>query len=211
MSVEMGGRWEAGLAVIERQQHPGRMSDQPPRREATYEDLEKLPSNVVGELVDGELYASPRPALRHALAATVLGGELVGPFGLGKGGPGGWLLLDEPELHLGRDVLVPDMAGWRRERVPEMPDTVGFTLPPDWVCKVLSPSTTVLDRGRKMGVYARQGVKHLWLVDPGAQMLEVYRLEGGRWLLLATHVGAVEVRAEPFEALALELGALWAR
>ncbi|WP_224248975.1 Uma2 family endonuclease [Hyalangium gracile] len=187
------------------------MSDQPPRSGAAYEDLEKLPPNVIGELVGGELYVSPRPASRHALATTVLADELVGPFGRGKGGPGGWLLLFEPELHLGQDVLVPDLAGWRRERMPEMPDTVGFTLPPDWACEVLSPSTTVLDRGRKMGVYAREGVKHLWLVDPAARMLEVYRLEGGRWLLLGTHVGQVEVRAEPFEALALELGALWAR
>ncbi|HSP80473.1 MAG TPA: Uma2 family endonuclease [Myxococcaceae bacterium] len=187
------------------------MSDQPPKPEATYEDLEKLPSHLTGELVGGELYASPRPSSRHILAATVLGAELGGPFGQGRGGPGGWLLLDEPELHLGRDVLVPDLAGWRRERMPEMPDTVGFTLAPDWVCEVLSPSTATLDRGRKMGVYAREGVKHLWLVDAEAQLLEVYRLEDGRWLLLGTHVGAETVRAEPFEALALELGVLWAR
>jgi Uma2 family endonuclease len=187
------------------------MGEQPPRREATYEDIEKLPPNVVGELVDGELYVSPRPASRHAMATTMLGGELVGPFSRGKGGPGGWLILDEPELHLGSNVLVPDMAAWRRERMPELPDTVGLTLAPDWVCEVLSPSTTVLDRGRKMRVYAREGVRHAWLVDPVAQMLEVYRQEGGRWVQLDTHVGAVSVRAEPFEALALELGALWTR
>jgi Uma2 family endonuclease len=187
------------------------MSEQPPRREATYEDIERLPPNVVGELVDGELYVSPRPALKHSLAASVLGGELVGPFGRGRGGPGGWLILDEPELHLGRNVLVPDLAGWRRERMPELPYTVGAKLAPDWLCEVLSPSTTQLDRGRKMGVYAREGVQHAWLIDPVAQMLEVYRLAAGRWVLLGTHVGAAEVRAEPFEALALELGALWAR
>lgn len=112
---------------------------------------------------------------------------------------------------MNQDVLVPDIAGWRRERMPEMPDTVGFTLAPDWLCEVLSPSTAALDRGRKLRVYAREGVKHVWLVDPEVQVLEVYRLEGWRWLLLDTYVGAASVRAEPFEALSLELGALWAR
>jgi Uma2 family endonuclease len=185
------------------------MGEQPPRREATYEDIEKLPPHVVGELVDGELYVSPRPAFPHAQAASVLVGELMGPFYRGKGGPGGWRILVEPELHLGRDVLVPDVAGWRRERLPELPKTVGAKLAPDWVCEVLSPSTTALDRGRKMRVYAREGVRHAWLVDPVARTLEVYRLEGGRWVLLDTHVGAVSVRAEPFEALELELAALW--
>ncbi len=211
MNNGMGVEWGQGLAVTEGAPHPVSMSDQPPRRGATYEDLEKLPPNVIGELVGGELYVSPRPAVRHAFATSMLADELVGPFGRGKGGPGGWVILFEPELHLARDVLVPDLAGWRRERMPEVPDTVGITLSPDWACEVLSPSTTALDRGRKMGVYAREGVKHLWLVDPAAQTLEVYRLEGGRWWLLGTHVGTVDVRAEPFEAIALELGALWAR
>jgi Uma2 family endonuclease len=211
MSEFTGGQWEAGLAATETRQHPEHMSDQPPRRGATYEELAGLPSNVVGELVGGELYVSPRPALRHCLAASVLTAELIGPFGRGKGGPGGWVILAEPELHLGRDVLVPDVAGWRRERMPEVPETVSTPLAPDWVCEVLSPSTTVLDRGQKMKVYAAEGVKHVWLVDPTARMLEVYRLESGRWLLLGTHVASGVVRAEPFEALALELGALWAR
>ncbi|MDY7226320.1 Uma2 family endonuclease [Hyalangium rubrum] len=187
------------------------MSEQPPRREATYEDLEKLPPEVIGELVDGELFASPRPAMKHSRVTIVLSGKLMDPFDHGTGGPGGWLLLYEPELHLRRNVLVPDLAGWRRERMPELPDTVGATLAPDWVCEVLSPSTMKLDRGRKMGVYAREGVKHLWLMDPVAQLLEVYRLEGGRWLLLGTHEGNATVRAEPFEVLDLELGAVWAR
>ena len=211
MNEGMDGRWEEGLARLQRARHPGRMSDEPLRREASYEDLEKLPAHVVGELVGGELYVSPRPASRHTRAASRLGGVLMGPFDHGLGGPGGWVLLYEPELHLGRDVLVPDLAGWRRERMPELPDTAAFTLAPDWLCEVLSPSTAALDRGRKMGVYAREGVRHLWLVDPLVQLLEVYRLEDGRWLLLGTHAGEVEVRAEPFEALGLPLGALWAR
>jgi Uma2 family endonuclease len=186
------------------------MSDEPPRGEATYADLEALPPHVVGELVGGRLYVSPRPALRHSRAASRLGQRLA-PAERGPGTPGGWILLDEPELHLGRDVLVPDLAGWRRERMPELPDTVGVTLAPDWVCEVLSPSTAALDRTQKMGVYAREAVRHLWLVDPLLQLLEVYRLEAGRWSLLEAHSGAVTVRAEPFEALTLALGDLWER
>jgi len=207
----MGGQVEVELATLERDSHPEDMSEQPPRREATYEDLEKLPPEVIGELVGGVLYASPRPALRHSRAITVLTGSLEGPFDRGQAGPGGWLLLVEPELHLNQDVLVPDLAGWRRERVPEMPDTAAFTLAPDWVCEVLSPSTLRLDRAVKMGVYALAGVKHLWLVDPVAQMLEVYRAEGHQWLLLDTHVGAKPVQAPPFDSVVLELGAVWAR
>lgn len=191
--------------------HPSDMSDEPPRREATYEDLEKLPPNVVGELMGGELYASPRPAFRHSRAASQLMFDLVGPFDRARGGPGGWLFLMEPELHLGRDVLVPDLAGWRRERMPELPDVVGCTLVPDWACEVLSPSTERLDRTRKMAVYAREGLRHLWLVDPVPRTLETYRLEGSRWVLLGAYGGEESVRAEPFEALALELGVLWAR
>ncbi|MCL2777658.1 MAG: Uma2 family endonuclease, partial [Polyangiaceae bacterium] len=99
---------------------------------ATYADLEALPPNMVGEILHGVLYAFPRPASRHARATSILGGELIAPFDRGKGGPGGWILLDEPELHFGADVLVPDIAGWRRERMPEMPDAPWFALAPDW-------------------------------------------------------------------------------
>ncbi|MBN9681531.1 MULTISPECIES: Uma2 family endonuclease [unclassified Corallococcus] len=180
------------------------------RKPATYADLEALPSNQVGEIVNGELYASPRPAARHASAAFELGGELRNPFGRGRGGPGGWLFLPEPELHLGKDVLVPDLAGWRRERVPKMPDVVGITMAPDWLCEVLSPSTARLDRFRKLPIYAREGVKHVWLVDPLQYTLEVFRLlEGSHYLLVGTHQDSETVHAEPFEALPLELRVLW--
>ncbi len=206
----MSTRGEERLAGLGGGPHSGDMSDEPPRGEATYADLEALPPHVVGELVGGRLYVSPRPALRHSRAASRLGQRLA-PAERGPGTPGGWILLDEPELHLGRDVLVPDLAGWRRERMPELPDTVGVTLAPDWVCEVLSPSTAALDRTQKMGVYAREAVRHLWLVDPLLQLLEVYRLEAGRWSLLEAHSGAVTVRAEPFEALTLALGDLWER
>jgi Uma2 family endonuclease len=178
-------------------------------RPATYDDLVAVPDHLVAEIVDGELWTSPRPTLRRAAASSELGHQLGPPFHRGRGGPGGWLILDEPELHLGDQTLVPDLAGWRRERMPAVPDTPYATLAPDWVCEVLSPSTVQFDRGKKLRVYAEYGVKHAWLVDPIARSLEVLRLEDGRWTPLDTHVGNVSVRAKPFEALELDLGALW--
>lgn len=176
---------------------------------ATYEDLLKVPNEKVAEIVDGELYVSPRPAGPHTLAASVLGVDLGGPFHHGRGGPGGWWIVDEPELHLGEDIVVPDLAGWRRERMPEFPKTAFFTLAPDWLCEVLSPSTERLDRARKLRVYAREGVGHAWLVNPEARTLEVYRRSEERWLLLATHASDALVRAEPFDAIELDLLPLW--
>lgn len=181
----------------------------PAKKAATYEDLFSLPEHVVGEIVGGELHVSPRPAARHALASSTLGGALHGPFHRGHDGPGGWILLDEPELHLGGDILVPDLAGWRRERMPVLPDAAYFTLAPDWVCEVLSPSTASFDRKDKLPIYAREKVVHAWLVDPLLKLLEVYKLLDGRWTLLSTHANADRVRAEPFEAVELELGSLW--
>ena len=178
-------------------------------RPATYEDLLKVPDIMVAEIVDGELHASPRPAPPHASAAFVLGGGLV-PVSQGKhGGPGGWWILPEPELHLGRDVLVPDLAGWRRARMPDMPRTPYFPLAPDWVCEILSPSTASLDRLKKLAIYAREQVAHAWLVDPLARTLEVLRLEAGRWTILATHGDSEVVRAEPFAEIELALAPLW--
>jgi Uma2 family endonuclease len=162
----------------------------PVKRRATYDDLLQVPPHRVAEIVDGDLHVSPRPASRHALASSRLGSELGPPFDRGRGGPGGWWILDEPELHFGEDVVVPDLAGWRRERMPEFPGTAFFTLAQDWACEVVSPGTERLDRAKKMPVYARENVSHLWLVNPVARTLEVYRLAEGRWLLLATHEGA---------------------
>ncbi|MFP2907881.1 Uma2 family endonuclease [Pyxidicoccus sp. 3LFB2] len=184
------------------------MSDRP-RTESVYEALENLPEHLVGQIIDGELHVSPRPRTVHSRAAGELFRKL-GPFGEDEG-PGGWLHLLEPELHLGREVLVPDIAGWRRERMPEMPDVVGVELAPDWVCEVLSPSTEALDRGRKLAVYAREEVKHLWFVDPRSRTLEVYRLEGKRWKQLGVFTDNAVVHAEPFEALPLDLAPLWKR
>jgi Uma2 family endonuclease len=179
------------------------------KRRATYDDLLKVPAPMVAEIVDGELYASPRPAPRHAVAATVLVSNLNPPFQQGRGGPGGWWILVEPELHFGEDVLVPDIAGWKRERLACMPEEAYFTLSPDWVCEVISPATEKLDRGRKMTVYARERVAHAWLVNPLARTLEILRLEGERWVVAASHGGEDTVRAEPFEAVAIELPAVW--
>lgn len=182
-----------------------------PKTHATDADLEAVPPHLVAERVEGELYVSPRPALRHARAQGALHHVLYAPFDQGRGGPGGWLLLLEPELHLSEDILIPDLAGWRRERMPEMPDEAAATLAPDWVCEVLSPSTETLDREKKMKAYAREGVRHLWLVDPPRQSLEVYGLDDDHWAPLGTYSGQSYVRAEPFTPLLLELGALWTR
>ncbi|MCE9669010.1 Uma2 family endonuclease [Myxococcus stipitatus] len=180
-----------------------------PKRPATYEDLVALPEHLVGQIVDGELIVMSRPASAHGRASSRLYGELYGVFERGRGGPGGWLFIVEPELHFGQDVLVPDLAGWRRERMPEMPDVPFFTQAPDWVCEVLSPSTATLDRVRKKRIYAREGVKYVWLVDPKARTLEAYRGEGHQWVALGTHPGDQRARVEPFEELELELGRLW--
>lgn len=176
---------------------------------ATYEDLIALPDNVVGEIVDGELVARPRPSARHARVAASLAGELVGPFDRGRGGPGGWIVLFEPELHIVEQVLVPDVAAWRRAKMPEVPDVPFLELAPDWVCEILSPSTALLDRTRKMDHYRAAEVRNVWLLDPKLTTVEIYRLDGDGWRLVGTHAGATKVRAEPFEAFELDLGALW--
>jgi Uma2 family endonuclease len=181
----------------------------PQRRPATYEDLCAVPDHLVAEIIDGELYTSPRPAPQHADASSGLGGALRGPFDRGRGGPGGWRILDEPELHVGRDVLVPELAGWRRERLPRLPGEAYFTLSPDWVCEVLSQSTAALDRVKKLNIYGREAVSHVWLIDPIAQTVEVLRLESGRWLIVGTFAGAGAIRAEPFDALEIDLTLLW--
>jgi Uma2 family endonuclease len=187
------------------------MSGLPKRREATYEDLLALPDEVVGQIVEGELHATHRPAIDHQRASSILGVRLGDPFDIGGGGAGGWWIVDEPELHLGRNVLVPDLAGWRRERLPALPREAFFTLAPDWVCEVLSPATARLDRLKKLAIYAREGVGHAWLVDPALETLEVFRRQGEAWLLVLTAGGDDVVRAEPFDAIELTLTGLWIR
>ena len=178
-------------------------------RKATYQDVLNAPPNMVAEVVAGTLHTQPRPAMRHAWASSRLGMKIGSPFNLGDGGPGGWAILFEPELHLGEDIVVPDIAGWRRETMPEYPDAAYCTIAPDWVCEVLSPSTRRLDQGEKRDIYAREGVRHLWFVDPDARMLEAFELHEGIWLLLTTLVGDVPVSLPPFDAITFPLDALW--
>lgn len=180
-------------------------------RLASYEDILELPEHLVGEILHGALYTHPRPAPKHARAYSALGYLIGGPYDGGLGGPGGWWIIDEPELHLGGDILVPDLAGWRRERLPTLPETSWFELSPDWVCEILSPSTAASDRAVKMPIYAREQVPFLWLIDPNARTLEAYARQGnGRWRLLDTLSDDAGVSQPPFEATRFSLASLWA-
>ncbi len=173
------------------------------------------PETMVAEVIDGELSLMPRPKPRHSRAAGEVHGELRGPFDRGRGGPGGWVFLPEPEPHLGPkpDIVVPDVAGWRRERFPtgalddDAPGAI--TVAPDWVCEVLSEGTEARDRGKKRRIYRREKVGHYWLVDPREKSLEVYRLVDGKWVEVDTYEGDVVIRAEPFDAVDFDLSALW--
>ena len=177
-----------------------------------YQQLEALPEGLTGEILDGQLHTQPRPAGPHARAETELSIDIGSSYGRGRGGPGGWWILVEPEIHFVTDqeVAVPDLAGWRRERMPRIPQGHRFTVVPDWVCEILSPATASKDREIKMPLYARFGVGHAWLVDPTARTLEAYRLEDDAWLLMAKASGADRLAAEPFAALELDLSNLWA-
>lgn len=183
------------------------------RRRALYEAYQNVPPHQHAEIIRGTLYVMPRPAPRHAHAASALGVKLGAPFQFGDNGPGGWWILDEPELQLVPfEPMVPDLAGWRVERMPELPETAYFTLVPDWVCEVLSPSTAAIDRGEKLPIYAEAGVPHVWLVDPIAKTLEVHTLgDGARWREVRLHQGDVRVRAAPFDAIELDLASLWSK
>jgi Uma2 family endonuclease len=181
----------------------------PARRRATYQDVLDAPDDKIAEIVHGELYLSSRPRFKHSSVAASLTVELGARFQHGRGEPGGWVLLFEPELHLGDDVLVPDLAGYRYERLPVIEDVPFETLAPDWVCEVLSRSTQKLDRIDKMASYAAAGVKHAWLVHPIRRTLEVFRLYRGTWRAVATHQDDERVRAKPFEAIELDLALLW--
>lgn len=182
---------------------------QTPRRKATYQDVLDAPPNKVAEVIAGTLHTHPRPAMRHARASSILGGELVSPFDRGRGGPGGWWIIDEPELHLSDDILVPDLAGWKRETMPTYPDLAFCTIAPDWACEVLSPSTVRIDRHEKAAIYAREGISHLWFVDPATRTLEVMELRDGHWVLLTTLADDAPVSQPPFEAITFPLDALW--
>ena len=185
------------------------MAANPATKRATYQDVLDAPRGLVAEVLDGELHTHPRPLGPHAEAASVLGMDIGGAFHRGRGGPGGWIILDEPELHLGDDILVPDLGGWRRERLPAVPDAAFFELAPDWACEVLAPGTALIDRRQKLPIYAREQVRHVWLVDPKATSGEVFRLDADSYRLAAVHGEADVVRFEPFDAIELTLSALW--
>ena len=176
-----------------------------------YQQLEALPQNMTGEIINGQLYAQPRPASPHALAGSGLGSDLYSAYHRGRDGPGGWWILDEPEVHFIRDteVLVPDIAGWQRVRMPRLPRDHRFEIAPDWVCEILSPSTAKTDRVIKMPVYAHYGVAYLWLVDPLAHTLEAFALRDGQWTVIGLFQDRDVVRVEPFTAIAIELSGLW--
>ena len=188
------------------------MSGSGPKRPAPYEDLLKVPENLIAELIDGEIVTSPRPAGRHAAASSILQSTVSAAFDRRGGGtPGGWVILFEPELHIVGQILVPDVAGWRHESMPVLPDAAFIEIAPDWVCEVLSPSTAALDRTRKIHHYARAGVSHLWFLDPQPETLEVFRLDGGSWRLVTSVAGPVRIAAEPLEAIEMDLARVWAR
>ncbi len=177
---------------------------------ATYQDVLDAPPHKVAEVVYGTLYTHPRPAMPHAWASSGLGSKLGEPFNFRRDGPGGWWIVDEPELHLGDDIVVPDLAGWRRERMPEFPDAAYCALAPDWACEVLSPSTLALDRGAKQTICAREKVRHLWFVDPDARSLEAFELLSGSWVPLSKLTGDALVSLPPFDAVQFSLSDLWA-
>ncbi|MBL8920603.1 MAG: Uma2 family endonuclease [Myxococcaceae bacterium] len=167
---------------------------------ATFADLDQVPETMIGQIIDGALLVLPRPALPHAQTTSNAGADINGRFGRARP-PGGWWILDEPELRLSADALVPDLAGWRRERLPALPSEPFLALAADWVLEVLSPSTASIDRIAKARVYAREGVRWLWFIDPLARTIEVNRLEAGGWLRVGAFHGGEPLRAEPFEAV----------
>jgi Uma2 family endonuclease len=176
---------------------------------ASYQDLVNLPENIVGEIINGQLETHPRPAPKHALAAGSIGDELVSPFQKGRNGPGGWWILPEPECHLASHVLVPDLAGWRKQRLPTLPETAWFEIVPDWVCEILSSSTSRIDRIVKMPLYAELEVNYLWLIDPVLQTLEAYQLKNRHWVLTASFADDSTISIAPFSEHTFSLSVLW--
>ena len=181
----------------------------PAKKLASYADLEAGPPHLVAEIIYGVLETHPRPVFPHARASSLLGYLLIGPYDFGRNGPGGWHFLDAPELHLGRNVVVPDIAGWRRERLPYIPDVAFSTLAPDWVCEVLSPATARFDRGAKRDIYGEAGVSYLWLIDPRERVLEAFHRTNGNWLLAGVATGSDAVKLPPFDAVAFSLDDLF--
>jgi len=178
-------------------------------KKASYEDLFAVPETMTGEIIDGELIVSPRPSRRHSEAASSLVGEIVPPYKFGRGGPGGWIIQHEPEIAFATDILVPDLAGWRRERFPVEEGHNWISVAPDWVCEVLSPSTFRRDKIQKMRIYGQHQVAYAWLIDPESKILEAYALEGQRWVVLGVYGEGETIRVPPFEEIDIDLSNLW--
>jgi len=183
---------------------------EPAKKRASYEDLYTIPENMTGEIIEGEMIVTPRPSRRHVFTATALGARVTSPYQFGEGGgPGGWIILIEPEIGLGEDILVPDLAGWRRERLTASEDHNWISVCPDWICEVLSPGTLRTIRVKKLRIYAQHGVPHLWLIDPTGKTLEVYRFQSGSFTVAGVYAENDKVRADPFRELEIDLSALW--
>ena len=186
------------------------MSSSAPKR-VTYQDLLDLPENVIGEIIEGQLITSPRPSGTHVAVSSSLGDDLVGPFQKGRGGPGGWWILDEPEIKFEFEInhCVPDLAGWRKDRMPKVPDGHIFDVVPDWICEIVSPSSKRRDRVEKFNLYARYEVGFYWIIDPEIKSLEAFRLEQGHWVSLGVFADAIKVKLQPFDAVEIDLSQLW--
>lgn len=182
---------------------------EPARKRATYNDLYAIPENMVGEIIDGDLVTSPRPSRNHGYAASIIGNELGPPYNMGRGGPGGWIIIGEPEISFGDNILVPDIAGWKKERFPGAEDHNWISVSPDWVCEIVSRGSIRLDRVKKMGIYARHRVPYFWIIDPVNKTLEALKNEAGRWVIIGTYAEDDKVRAEPFQEIEFDLHCLW--
>lgn len=176
-----------------------------------YEQLQALPETLVGQIINGVLHTHPRPSGPHALAASRLGADIERPYGRGKQGPGGWWIIDGPEIHFVRDseVVVPDIAGWRKTRMPDIPNDHRFEVVPDWICEIFSLSSAKLDRTEKMPLYANHKVGFLWLVDPSSRTLEAYELMNRRWSMIGVFKDEENVRVNPFDEIEIDLAELW--
>ena len=181
---------------------------EPAKRNATFQDIEDVPPNLVGEIIFGSLYTHPRPAPPHVTAGGALQIELGGPFQKGRSGPGGWILVPGPELRLGPHAISPVIVGWRRERLPHLPQTAYYDVVPDWICEILSPSTAANDRGPKRRIYTTYGVRHLWHLDPVAKLLEVFELRQDHWVLFESFQDGDTVKAPPFDAVPFQMSDL---
>lgn len=182
---------------------------EPAKQKAIYDDLYKVPENMIGEIIDGELYTIPRPSPKHAKVTSDLGIVIGTSYRFGRGGPGGWIILDEPEIQLGEHTLVPDIAGWKKERFPSSLITNWIEVAPDWICEVLSPSTMRLDKTKKMPIYAKHNVNYIWLINPSDKTLDVFKLVSGGWHLLNAFVENDKVNAKPFQEIEINLAELW--